>query len=466
MTDRPDGAFDACMQFAAEQARIWVPRWLSDLSAALQQQESLARSFIEKQTCGHARMVLGTYREQVSERFLIEISSLTRNAEMGADPMDGPSKVKKLSLDDLELVEHGQVHEKVSLSRVQQMVKVAVDESIAPLNALLSRARGLNVVRNDVNPLLPGPIVAALSSVLGTLHLDEGVRSLWMQTGAVPLGSELKHLYAEMGNLLVQRGVSPAGYLVVQRPANSASSAFAKAGGRDQKESDNLSMMAEQGGDPQLTLDHLHALLKANTSGSEAGNESAQGSAGGLAYPLAAEVVTLMLRKVDEGPRLLKPLRDLIQGLQPGLMQLARNDPSFFADPANAARLLLDAITLQGTVFRSEQDAGYAEFAARTRRVVVALQSDDAEFAARLRASLRRFDPAAETPANRSAKKPIGGFTGASSKPGVSPDAVASCGTAIRDSGLEEAPPEFSDTVPMNREFVLVALQASASNRR
>ena len=467
MTDRPDGAFDACMQLAAEQARIWVPRWLSDLTAALQQQESLARSFNEKQTCGHARTVLGTYREQVSERFVIEIGLLTRHAETGADAMVGASKVKKLSLDDLELVDHGQVHQKVSLSRVQQMVKVAVDESIAPLNALLSRARGLDVVRNDVNPLLPGPIVAALSSVLGTLHLDEGVRSLWMQTGAVPLGSELKHLYAEMGNLLVERGVSPAGYLLVQRPSKGISPASEKSADFAQKEADNQATVAVQDGGPQLTLDHLHALLAANVNGSETESGSAQGPADGLAYPLAAEVVTLMLRRVDEDPRLLRSVCDLVQGLQPGLMRLARNDPSFFADPANAARLLLDAVTQQGSVYLSDQDSGYVEFAERTRRVVVALQSSgDAEFAARLRASLRRFDPAAETPASRSVKKPIEGFAGAPSHLEVAPGAVAACGTVIRDVEVEEARPDFSDTLPMDREFVLVAHHPSSLTRR
>lgn len=438
MSARLEGAFGACLQFAALQARVWVPRWLTQLNAVLLQQEGGARNFNEKQALGCARTVLATYREQVAGRLLDEIDLLVRETQPDDAQVVGARKPKLFNLDDLALVDHDHVQEKVDLSRLQHLVRMAAEEAASSLNALLSSARGLEVVRSDVNPILPDAIVSALARALATLHLDEGVRAVWMQAGAVPLGEELTSAYREMAQFLRQQGIEPAGYLLVQKKAASSRpvSTVTPVNGAHNDADSGLPGLG-----PQLTLQHLHTLLAANLNGSDSGN--------GLAYPLAAEIVTLMLRHVAEDNRLLQTVRDLVQRLFPGLMQLARNEPQFFANPSNAAQQLVSAITRQGSVFVSEQDPGFVEFAERTGRVVGALQSVDSEWPTRLRASLQRFLPAA------GGHEKSAGAGSASTHSQAQRRTMAACGTEDRDVEGEDEPPAFMDTVPMDRDAML-----------
>ena len=115
------------------------------------------------------------------------------------------------------------------------------------------------------------------------------------------------------------------------------------------------------------------------------------GSGNAMVRTLAAEVVTLMMRRMAEDTRLLQAVRDLVQGLKPVLLQVARTNPRFFADRENPARRLLDAMTSQGLAFTSEQDPGYAEFAEVTGRVIGALKLAKADLPERIGAALQRY---------------------------------------------------------------------------
>jgi hypothetical protein len=426
-----EGAFGACLQFASEQARVWVPRWLAQLNAALQQQESAARSFVDKQACGTARTLLAEYQEWVVTCFLAELDELLRGAAAGAAPVVGTRKRMALGLEDLELVDHGQAQQKVDLVRVQQIVRMTAEEPMARLNALLSRARGFDVLRVDANPLHPDAIVSALTRALATLHLHDDVHGLWLLTGAVPLGEELRNFYDGMENLLVQRGVEPAGYLVVQSPESHQRPSLLPGteGDPDRVESLPLAALPEQGSNP--TLDHLHGLLAGHLNSNQGKTPSPSDTDEVLACHLATEIVKLMLHRLAQDDRLLQPLRDVVQELEPGLMKLARSDPRFFAERENPAQRLVDAITFQGSTFFHDQAPGFAEFAACTRRVVGALKLADSELPGLLLASLHRFS--------------------------ISAGSQAACGTALKAyPGSEEEPPGFSDTVPMDR-FALMA---------
>jgi hypothetical protein len=129
--------------------------------------------------------------------------------------------------------------------------------------------------------------------------------------------------------------------------------------------------------DALLTLDHLHQLLVGNLDqgGSAVSDQGASGSGNAMVRTLAAEVVTLMLRRIAEDARLLPPVREMVQGLKPALLQLARSDPRFFADRQNPARRLLDTLTARSLAFTSEQDNGFAAFAQQLKDTVQALQA-------------------------------------------------------------------------------------------
>ena len=52
-------------------------------------------------------------------------------------------------------MDHRQVQTSVELARLHQVVKMAVDDELIALTALLSAAQGLPKVRTEANPLRP-----------------------------------------------------------------------------------------------------------------------------------------------------------------------------------------------------------------------------------------------------------------------------------------------------------------------
>ena len=162
---------------------------------------------------GQARTTLESHREVIAARFL---EAFAESVE-GALPSTA-SKVrslKSLSFDELELMGDEQVQETVELARVQQVVKMAVEDELVMLDARLSSARGLTVVSSKANPLHPEAIIGALIRALSKLHIDEEVRVQWLHIGALPLGQELRRFYRQLVDLLDRWGVQPAGYKVV-----------------------------------------------------------------------------------------------------------------------------------------------------------------------------------------------------------------------------------------------------------
>jgi len=106
---------------------------------------------------------------------------------------------------------------------------------------------------------------------------------------------------------------------------------------------------------------------------------------------LASEVVSLMMRQITEDKRILQPIRDILHGMKPALLDLARDDPRFFADRHNPARRLLDAIIERSLGFTSESDSGYAPFAAEIRSIQRALLKKGEDLPERFPALLERL---------------------------------------------------------------------------
>lgn len=395
MNARAESPFDACLQEALVLSAEWIPRWLGALYEALQQREANATSLHDKQSFGEARGKLETHRALLGERVLARLTESVQGSQTKADTAQSGAgrSLDSLSFDDLELMDHDQVQETVELARVQQVVKMAADEEFVAFNARLTRAQGLDVVnRHAKNPLGPEVVVGALMRALRSLHLSDSVRARWLNVGAVPLGSELEKLYRRLADQLDRWGVQPASFQVVQRDRSNSSGPVARG--------DSVPAAAMVGSDALLTLDHLHQLLTGNLGqGEQVSDQGASGSGNAMVRTLASEVVTLMLRRITEDQRLLKPVRELVAGLKPALLQLARSDPRFFADRHNPARRLLDIITERALAFTSEQDAGYEAYAQQVSSVVRALQGPSSRgMADRLPEQLLRLTQAAVVP--------------------------------------------------------------------
>lgn len=390
MNARAESPYDACMAEAAALSRAWVPVWLTQLHDTLQQRETVASSLYEKQSFSDARVALARHRELLATRFLDALGEVLQSSATG-EKQSAPRKKQALSFDDLELMDDQQVQETVDLARVQQVVKMAADDELAAFSARLSRAQGLDVVRLEANPLRPEEVVSALMRALATLHLSEPVRSRWLHTGAVSLGEALQVFYQQLTRQLERLGVEPAGYAVIQAPESRgvpASGAVAR--------SDSVPATSLIGNDALLTLDHLHQLLVGNLeqTGAAVSDQGASGSGNAMVRTLAAEVVTLLLRRIAEDNRLLGPVREMVQDLKAPLLQLARSDPRFFADRQNPARRLLDAITARSLAFTSEQDAGFRPFAGLVHEIVQGLQTAGPELPDRFPEMLQRFNDA------------------------------------------------------------------------
>jgi hypothetical protein len=399
MNIRADASLQPCLNEALALARVWIPRWLEQVGVELFQREVAALHGHEKHGLGHARTELITHRDLLASRFLEALQADLLHTETApatpgsAKAGNAPRRLTALSFDELELMDDEQVQKTVDLARWQQVVKMACDEELSAFSARLSRAQGFDAVRIEANPLKPDAVVSALLRAMNTLRVPEDVRARWLHVGALMLGQSLVAFYRQLDRWLEQQGVAAAGYVVIQAPESRGIVGAAAL----RRAADSLPAASLATRDPLLTLDHLHQLLAGNLE------QSGAGSGNAMVRNLAAEVVTLLLRRIAEDDRLLRPVRDLVQMLKEPLLQLARSEPRFFADRQNPARQLLDDITARSLAFTSEQDAGFDSFARHVLDAVKSAQAAGPQLAEQLPGALKRFQ-AAVSPATAPAQ--------------------------------------------------------------
>ena len=388
MSSVSNSVYDVCLQEALVRSQEWVPRWLAGLSQNLRSNEVTAVNAQDKHTYHTARKALESFGDLIAARFIETLAQSLPSHDGGPQgaTMQRPMSLDRLSLDDLELMDDDQVHEKVEQGRVLQIVKMAVDEELVAFNSLLCGAQGQAIVRADANPLRPEVIVQTLMRALETLHVDPAIRSSWLHGGAVVLGQEIQQLYRDLSAWLSRQGVQPAGYVVTQTAMTKSVSSRAAGAPR-------RAPSAPQGEQGLLTLDHLHRLLVGNLDEKDnpATGTGHAGAGAEMVNSLAAEVVTLMLRNITEDVRLLPKVRAMLGSLKPTLLQMARDEPRFFADRQNPARRLLETITERGLAFTSEQDEGFSDYAKLVRQSVKVLQQEGPDLASRLEQQLMRL---------------------------------------------------------------------------
>jgi len=379
MENRYANAFDACLAEALVHMREWVPHWLFKLNEALLQRELDAVHVNDKSQFVQARKQLENQRDLIAVRFIETFAS-----SLQTTPLSGgvhARSLRSISFDELELMGDQQVQETVEVGRVLQQVKMTADEALFALNARMSRIQGLDRIRAEANPLRPEAIVSVLMQTLNALTVDADVRKRWLQVGAAPLGHVLSQAYSRLSTMLDGYGVEPTAFHVIQAPvsrmvlgsglASGAASQAAAAASRA-----DVAAASLLNNDAMLTLSHLHQLLVGNLqSPAEAtDNPDTVRMSTNMVRTLAAEVVGLMMRSIEDDQRLLPGLRRLIAGMKPALIELANSNPRFFAERDNPARLLLEKVTERCLAFTNEQSPGYTEFQDDLRTIVQTLQ--------------------------------------------------------------------------------------------
>ncbi len=353
MPNAPLPVFQQCLNEALELTRQWVPEWLNRLQALLREREAMAPNYTERTALIDAYSALQRQREPVARHWL---SALAEEMEEAPTDLMGLPRRTSLRLDELELMGDDQVQEKVEVARVQQAVTMAAEDHFHEFTARLSTAQGFRAVNAEANPLRVQVYVDTLLSALKAVNVPAPVRARWLQVGGASLGKALSDMYLRLDNMLAGQGVKPAGYNVVTAPDSRAVVEEELAG------TDLDGPMTER--EALLTLDHLHQLL--------VGSDDANGHAVSveMTRSIAAEVVSLMMQRIAGDKRLLKPVRSQLQDMKPALLELARDNPRFFADRDNPARRLLDNVTAHALAFTSEQEAGFSTFLSELRRTV------------------------------------------------------------------------------------------------
>jgi len=367
-TVRPE--IDAYLQEALSQTGNWLPRWLDQVSVGLKNLEATEPGVMERKALNTARLEADRHRESLVQAFRAEFEASTRPAQAGA----GQGGKPRVSFDELELMGDDQVQETVEFARLQQVVEMTLEDLDAELNARMCSALGLQQINPDAHPLRPAVFLGALSRAMKADRVEASVRGRWLKAGAAALGEQLAGLFLVLIEKLDENGVKPVGFGVTRPFAASRSGAASVSGPRSRRGESNTLKPGERNlpGDPLLTLDQLHRLLVGNLGPDESGGEAPQVNQA-MVRNLASEVVTLMMRQITDDKRILQPIRDILHGMKPALIDLARADPRFFADRHNPARRLLDAIIERSLGFKSEAESGYAPFAAEIRGIQRAL---------------------------------------------------------------------------------------------
>ena len=339
-----------------------------------------------------------------------------------------------LRFDDFQFLEEKQIDANIEFAVTQQEVILAVDDVLAPLNALISNLLGLVTVQSQLNPLKPEAFVRAFRETLVKHMPDEAVRAVLITPAAGLLGVSLRQLYKDVAEWLRSQGVEPAlpvgtnlgtaGAANARLPDTSVSRTLltldklrrllsgdldtglglSNSGSKDFLNTVPASFVALE--DLKLVGSMMQRLARRTKLPDGGGTGRGAGSSAGaasanpamvarentqsrqLGRQLGEEVVRLMLENLMKDTRLLPRVRELLKELEPVLLRLSQSDPRFFSERQHPARQLLDRVTNRSLGFTSESDEGFGNFSkamSNAVRVLSGAIGDSASFARVLR---------------------------------------------------------------------------------
>ena len=332
-----------------------------------------------------------------------------------------------LRFDDFQFLDEKEIDSNIEFALAQQEVTQAVEDTLPPLNALMSNLLGLISVQSQLNPLKPESFVQALRTSLGVHVDDHDARVVLLTRAASLMGVSLRQLYKDVTNWLRSQGVEPA------MPLGAVPGSAGASGGKPIETAvsrtlltlDKLRRLLAGDFDPRAAApaqkDFLHTVpfsvvaledLKLvepmmlrlakrakQRESTEAQRDGASfGNSGMLAndqpknkqigQELGGEVVRLMLENLMNDRRLLPRVRELLKDLEPVLLELSRSDPRYFSERQHPARQLLDRMTHRSLAYSSENDEGFGRFSKALSNGVQVLtggEGDSAAFARVLR---------------------------------------------------------------------------------
>jgi len=177
----------------------------------------LTRNLSEREQLELSFRLLETQAPQLGARFPIVLREIFQRYE-GVDSGHDDLASRPLRLDQLELMDEGQVQERVELARMLQHVLLEAEASLTELNSYVCALMGLQRVCPERNPLRPDSYVSALQQVMTELKVPTRVRATWLHHMASALGRALSAAYQAWSDGLQRQDVRRAGFTVIRTP--------------------------------------------------------------------------------------------------------------------------------------------------------------------------------------------------------------------------------------------------------
>lgn len=375
MSTRPQAVvrstqLDGLMHDASRRGLDIMDGLLRQTRDALQQQIDQTRDLLTRDARSRVVSALAQSAPEMRARFP-EVLQRAFERELSDNPVtttleSGPVSIK---FEQLELMDEQDVQVRISAARGLQQALQDAEQELTELNTLVSAILGFDQVRPERNPFRPEIYLEALQSLISEMQCDSAAQTQCRQIMVPLLGKSLRPAYQALLLALKGQKVQPVGY-VIQRtasygvahgPGPQASPpappglATGPAAGQPRNGEDGLAHQVYAG---QLTVQQLHGLVSGTTADAD---------------QLVQEVVQLILASITGDERLLPPIRNLISGLKPALLQLARSDLHFFSDKQHPARQLLEELAQHSFAFDRIEAEGFGEFLSEMRQALAHL---------------------------------------------------------------------------------------------
>ncbi len=315
---------------------------------------------------------------------------------------------QSLRFENIQLFEDAELNQSIEIARAQQEVELAVSDTQAPLDALMSTLMGWRTVQRGLNPLRPEIFVRALQAALTDLVASNESREALITPASGLLGIRLAKIYKELVDWLVSSGVEPAvpvGGKTAVGTALATNSSVVNSVAKTLLTLDKLRRLLAGDFDSAArapgageflhtmpaSLVALQELKQVDAMVQRLENRARAPAAPPPAVPrgtlrdkavvkplghqLGEEVLRLMVDNLAKDERLLAPLREQLRDFEPVLLSLCQTDSRFFSDRKHPARIFLDRITQRSLGYVSVNDEGCQRFLAGVQEAMNELAS-------------------------------------------------------------------------------------------
>lgn len=265
-------------------------------------------------------------------------------------PASGAGEAVRGARLELTLIGETQVDEEIETARMVQLIEAEAEAELQQLHALCSGLRGLAHVDGQAAPLRPQLCARGLRNGLAGVALPDGARLFLLRMLGTAVGRQMRRVYAEQAQLLLDWGVEPAAYRVVPMagapaapaddaaPAAAASMQRVVAQARATRAPEPVLDLADAEGPAEQPLRLFGAPVSLLARPMALPRDAAEGLMDKLFEQLEGQIGGAA------GPR------ELLEGLRMTGRQLAAQDPALWDTPDHPWWKLIDRLLVVGSV--------------------------------------------------------------------------------------------------------------------